>query len=255
MNNQVIQTGQSLPTTAATTTQIVLDTKQQNWWNSLSEGQRKFIASLSVVLGVSIVGLIAFYFVNRKIKKVRASKEEKKSFGGDKHATWAKQFKQAFDNDGWWGTDVPLVRSTMRAIPSKEDFDKVIQSYKVLYKGANLIEDLSDELTKMEYQEMLAIKNAKPQKSKGSEKVKVYDPYGWAKRIHAAVSYSWFGFLPGTDEEAIIAVFQELPSQKAFYATASAYRKMYGESLTSALDGDLDWSMDWRAKLKQKPKN
>jgi hypothetical protein len=236
-------------------TRIVLDTQKNKLWNSYDEKDKKLIAKIALYGTITVAGLVTLYFINRKVKKVRANKEEKKSFGGDKHATWAKQFKQAFDNDGWWGTDVPLVRQTMRTIPSKEDFDKVVTSYKTQYEGANLITDLSDELTKLEYEEMLAIKNSKPSKSKGSEHVKVYDPYGWAKRIHAAVNYTWVGFLPGTDEAAIEAVFQEFPNQKAFYATASAYKKSYGVSLWTDLDGDLDYSLDWRALLKKKPKN
>jgi len=235
------------------TTNIVLDSHQRSWWNSLTDGQRRFVASASIVLGVSLITLIAFYFAQRQVKKIQAEKQQTVSFGKDKHATWAKLFKQAFDNDGWWGTDVPLVRSTMRSIPSKEDFSKVQVSYKKMYKGANLITDLSDELTKEEYQEMLAIKNSKPSAAKGSEGVKIYDPTGWAKRIHAAVSYTWFGFMPGTDEEAIEVVFQEFPTKKAFYETAKVYRKLYATSLVGDLDGDLDYSLDWRALLKKKP--
>lgn len=234
------------------TTQIILDQHQRSWWNSLSDGQRRFVASLSVILGVSLIGLIAWFFINRKIKNAQAKKVQNLSFGTDKHATWAKQFKLAFDNDGWWGTDVPLVRSTIRAIPSKADFSKVMQSYTKMYKGANLIADMSDELTKLEYDEMLAIKNAKPEKSDGKSVVTVYDPVGWAKRIHAAISYTWVGFLPGTDEDAIKAVFQEIPSRKAFYAMAGAYKRLYGVSVWTDLDGDLNWSLDWRALIKKK---
>src|SRR5689334_14014601 len=102
------------------TTQIILDRNQRSWWNTLSDGQRKFIASLSVILGVSVIGLIAWFFINRKIKNVKAAKVQTQSFGSDKHATWAKQFMQAFDNDLWWGmgTNEELIRQIMRAIPS-----------------------------------------------------------------------------------------------------------------------------------------
>lgn len=233
---------------------IVTAPEKQKLWNSLSDGQRKLFASL--IAGGVVVGVawLIIWLVDRKIKAYRSNLEENKSFGANKHATWAKQFKQGFDNDGWWGTDVPLVRQTMKSIPSKEDFKKVQDSYRVLYRGANLIADLSDELTKTEYEEMLAIKNSKPEKSKGSSTVKIYDPTGWAKRLHAAMSYTWVGFLPGTDEDAVRAVFQEIPTQRAFYATATVYLKLYGAHLWDDLDGDLNWSMDWRAILKKKPK-
>jgi len=236
------------------TPQIVVSSGKQGVWSSLNPKQRNLFASLiagGIVVGV---GVLVIWLADKKVKQIRAGKEETKSFGGDKHATWAKQFKQGFDNDGWWGTDVPLVRQTMRAIPSKEDFKKVQDSYRILYQGANLIEDLSDELTKMEYEELLAIKNSKPEKSKGSAGVKIYDPTGWAKRLHAAMNYTWIGFMPGTDEEAIEAVFQEFPNQQAFYNTAAVYKRLYGVSVWTDLDGDLDWSLDWRALLHKKPK-
>lgn len=234
--------------------QIVLQNGKAGVWGSLGNKEKRVFATIIAGFTVVAVGGITYWFIKRKIDKAKADKEEVKSFGSDKHATWAKQFKQAFLNDGWWGTDVPLVRRTMRAIPSKEDFYKVQKSYRIMYKGANLIFDLSDELTKLEYEEMLSIKNAKPEKAKGAEKHRVYDPVGWAKRLHAALDYTWLGFLPGTDEDAVKAVFQEIPTQYAFHKTAVAYKNLYAVSLWGDLDGDLNWSLDWKALLKKKPK-
>ena len=105
---------------------------------------------------------------------------------------------------------------------------------------------------KPEHTFQLTIKNAKPEKAKGAESVKIYDPQGWAKRLNAAVNYTWVGFMPGTDEDAIKTVFREFPNKKAFYDTAAAYKRMYGTSLSADLDGDLDWSMNWRAMIKKK---
>jgi len=234
-------------------TQIILDNKQRSWWNSLSDGQRRFVASLSIILGVSIIGLIAWFFINRKVKATRASKVQTQSFGSDKHATWAKQFMQAFDNDLWWGmgTNEELIRQVMRSIPSKEDFTTVAAKYKIMTKGSNLVTDISSELSSTEYDEMMAILGSKPEKAKGAENYVINDPKGWAKRLHAAVNY-YSGWFPGTDEDAIKAVFQEFPNKQAFYNTAGAYRKLYGVSLWTDLDGDLDWSMDWRALIKKK---
>lgn len=237
----------------AAPTNLVIRTKEQGWWNSLSDGTKKVVATFAALAGMSLVTYLAYLYAKKVVNDKRAKSEQSKSFGKDKHATWAKQLKQGIDNDGWWGTDVPLIRRTMRDIPSKEDFAKVEASYKRMYKGRSLIEDLTDDLTKQEYQEMMAIKNAKPAKAQGSEGKKIYDPKGWAKRIHAAVSYTWIGFMPGTDEDAIKAVFQEFPNRQAFYSTAKEYRKLYGVSLWTDLDGDLNWSWDWRAELKKKP--
>ena len=232
--------------------QYEVSTKQNSVWNSLDDGDRKFYAKIiaGTLLAAGAVTIMLLGYNRYKYAIAKAT--EDKAFGNDKHSTWAKQFKQAFDNDGWWGTDVKLVRRTMTAIPSMEDFEIVKKEYKKLTTGGNLIMDLSDELTKLEYEEMLAIMKAKPQKSKGAENVKVYDPKSWAKRLNAAVNYTWIGFLPGTDEDAIRTVFREFPNRKAYFDTAAAYKKMYGTPLSVDLDGDLDWSWSWRALIKKK---
>lgn len=241
---------QLLPT--APTTDARLDSRQQTWWSSLPLWERRLVASLALLAGVSLLSYVAFLFVQRQIRKARAEKEQTASFGTDKYATWAKQFKQAFDNDGWWGTDVPLVRSTMRAIPTKDDFTKVQESYKRMYKGANLIVDMSDELTRMEYQEMLAIRSAKP-KNTEDKSIRRFSPSSLARRFYAALNYTWLGYLPGTDEAAVKSVFHDIPSQQAFKDTAYVYRKDFGTSLRTDLDGDLYWTLDWRALLNKKP--
>ena len=236
-------------------TNIVVDTKQRSWWNSLPKGVQTTVAVFAALAGMSLVTYLAYLYSRKLLRDKRAKSEQNKSFGKDKHATWAKQFRQGIDNDGWWGTDVPLIRRTMIEIPSKEDFAKVEQSYSRMYKSASLVTDLTDDLTRQEYLEMMAIKNAKPAKADGSVGKKIYDPKGWAKRINAAINYTWIGFMPGTDLDAIKAVFQEFPSRKAFYDTAKEYRKQFGVSIWTDLNGDLDMSWDWRTTLKKKPAN
>jgi len=237
------------------TTQVVLDQQKRTWWNSLTDKQRQVIVSFSIILGISIVALIAIKFASNQVREVIANKEENNSFGDDKHATWAKQLKMAFDNDGWWGTDENAIRQVLRAIPTQEDFGKVQASYRKLYKGSNLIEDMTDELKSTEYNEMLAILGSKPQKAKDAKAGTIYDPHGWAKRLYNAMSIYYMGFIPGTDEDAIIAVFSEMPTQRAFKETAQVYESMYGATLEGDLDGDLDWSMDWRGIVGKKPKS
>lgn len=250
MKNEVmIQPKQQQPTT-----QIVLDQEKRSWWNSLTDKQRHAITSLAIVLGISVVAVIAIKFASNQVREAIANKEENNSFGSKDHATWAKQLKNAFDNDGWWGTDEVAVRQVLRAIPSQEDFQKVQTSYRKLYKGANLIEDMTSELKTSEFNEMLAIVQAKPQKAKDAGSP-IYDPHGWAKRLYSALDYAWLGLFWGTDEDAVLAVFSEIPTQKAFNETAQVYANMYGTSLADDLDGDLDWTMDWREKIKKKPKS
>ncbi|MEZ4921877.1 MAG: hypothetical protein R2780_01785 [Crocinitomicaceae bacterium] len=220
---------------------VVVQTEKQGWWQSLSPEQRKIITNVAIALGISLVAAAAIWFGIRMVRNQIANSEENKSFGKDKHATWAKQIKNAFDNNGWWGTDEELLRRTLREIPSKEDFKKVQASYRKLYTGANLVEDMTGELKQTEYNEMLAIINAKPEKAKDAKNgVVIYDPYGWAKRINAAVNYQWLGLFWGTDEDAIMAVAQEMPTQQAYFDTAQAYFSTYGVGLMTDLKGDLD---------------
>lgn len=235
------------------TTQIVLDQQKRTWWNSLTEKQRKVIVSFAITLGISVTALIAIKFVSNKYKNAIAKKEESSSFGDDQYATWAKRLKMAFDNDGWWGTDEVAVRRVLIEIPSQEDFQKVQTSYRKLYKGRNLVEDLTGELKATEYNEMLAILQSKPKRAKDVTGQPIYDPHGWAVRLYNAMSIYYVGFIPGTDEEAIKAVFTEMPSQRAFLETAQVYESMYSAKLEDDLDGDLDWTMDWRAIIKKKP--
>ena len=236
------------------TTQIVLDQQKRSWWNSLTDKQRQTIASLAIVLGISLVAIIAIKFASNQVKEVISNKEENNSFGAKEHSTWAKQLRNGFDNDGWWGTDEVMVRQVLKEIPSQEDFQKVQTSYKKLYKGDNLIEDMTSELKTSEFNEMLAIIQSKPKKASDAGSP-IYDPHGWAKRLYNALDYAWIGLFWGTDEDAILAVFSEIPTQKAFNETAQVYSVMYGTSLADDLDGDLDWSMDWRVKIKKKPKS
>lgn len=232
-----------------------LSPEQQSWWNSLTQQQRDAITWTAIILGISIITLIAIKFVAHKIKAATASREQDQSFGEDLHATWAKQIKLAFDNNGWWGTDEVALRNVILKIPSIEDFEKVQNSYKKLYEGRNLVEDMTDELKTTEYNEMLAILSAKPRKAKDAKEGAIYSPYSWAVRLYNAMSIYYVGFIPGTDENAIRAVFNEMQTQKAFEDTKQAYYAQYGLDLESDLDGDLDWSMDWRSIIAKKSKN
>ena len=109
------------------------------------------------ILGVLVLG--GSFFIGRKlVRKVKSNTEEKKTYEEGSSATYAKQIKMAFDNDMWfgWGTDEAALRKTIRAIPSKDEFRKVINSYQNLY-SRSMMKDMQDELTSTEYNEMLAI--------------------------------------------------------------------------------------------------
>lgn len=205
------------------------------------------------LIGLGIVGG-GIFFGRKFVLKSVANREEKKSFEDGTPATYAKQLKMAFDNDGWWGTDTEKVRSTLREIPSKQVFLQVQESYKKLY-NSNLITDLSDELQTTEYNEMLQIIAQKPDKTGGKPPSAVNSYVGWAKRLKAAFDKS-YGFLPGTDEDAIKAVFNEMPTQKAFVITGVAYQKLYGSNMMTDLKGELEmWEYnDYMKIILSKPK-
>ena len=216
--------------------QAVQPTQQDKETWTLKE---KILFSL---LGVVVVG--GTIYIGRKIilDKI-ANKEENKSFEDGTSATSAKQIKMAFENDGWPGTDTESLRSTLREIPSKEEFAKVVKSYQKLYNG-NLIKDMSDELQSTEYNEMLQILAAKPDKKGQAPSPIAYT--AWAKRMKAAFDKE-YGFFGGTDAEAIIAVFNEIPTQTAFVKVAVEYKRLYGSNMLEDMKSESEFGQydDW----------
>ena len=194
------------------------------------------------ILGLVVLG--GSFFIGRSIiRKARSTSEEKKTYEEGSAATYAKQIKMAFENDMWWGwgTDEDALRKTIRAIPSREEFKKIINSYQKLY-SRSMMADMQDELTTSEYREMLAIIAAKPEKGNVVQPTQLspLQYQSWAKRLRAAFEVSYW-FLPGTDEDAIKAVFLEIPTQAAFAETARAYQSLYGDNLISDLKSELEF--------------
>ena len=216
--------------------QAVQPTQQDKETWTLKE---KILFSL---LGVVVVG--GTIYIGRKIilNKI-ANREENKSFEDGTSATSAKQIKMAFENDGWPGTDTEALRDTLRDIPSKDEFAKVIKSYQKLYNG-NLIKDMSDELQTTEYNEMLQILAAKPEKKGQAPSPVAYT--AWAKRMKAAFDKE-YGFFGGTDAEAIIAVFNEIPTQTAFVKVALEYKRLYGTNMLEDMKSESEFGQydDW----------
>ena len=229
-------------------------TKESSWWSSLTPSQRNIVSWTAITLGISLVAALGIFFAKKVVQKKVSDKEEDKSLGDNNHATWAKQIKNAFDNNGWWGTDEELLRRTLRAIPSKEDWSDVKKSYSKIYKGANLVRDMTGELKQTEYDEMLAIINSKPATRKDVKPGQVILDYkGWARRLHAALSYNWLGLFWGTDEDAVKAVFMEIPSQKSFKITGYHYDKMFGSNMVWDLKADMDNYANYYKIIKRKP--
>lgn len=181
------------------------------------------------------------FFIGRKLVRDAIKKnEENASVDDDSIASYAKGIKMAFDNDGWWGVDKTALRNVITTIPSKDVFNKVLKSYQRLY-NRNLMADMQSELNTTEYNEMMAIVNSKTTASKDGQVYLSNKQYeGWAKRLKSAFDKT-YGFIPGTDEEAIRTVFTEIPSKKAFVQVSRAYLSLYNRNLLSDLKGELEF--------------
>jgi hypothetical protein len=190
------------------------------------------------------------FFIARKLVRDGIKKsEENTSVDDDSIASYAKGIKMAFDNDGWWGADKNALRQTISSIPSKEVFAKVMKSYQRLY-NRNLMADLQSELNTTEYNEMMAIVNGKVAPQQNGQVYLTNKQYeAWAKRLKAAFDKT-NGFLPATDEEAITAVFNEIPTRKAFTQVGKAYQALYHKNLLTDLKGELEfWEYNPMMKL------
>lgn len=202
---------------------------------------------------LGLVGVGGTVWLGRKlVLDARANKEQNQSFEDGSSATIAKQIKMAFENDGWWGTNTTALRDALVSVQSQEDWDKVVKSYQKLY-NSNLFKDLSDELQSTEYNEMLQIINSKPKKRGQAPAGNQYR--AWAKRLKAAFDKE-YGFLPGTDDAAIVATFNEIPTQAAFIQTALEYKKLYGTNMLDDLNGESEWGQydEWLAIIAKKRK-
>ena len=194
------------------------------------------LGGLLITGGIILLG-------RRLINAAISNQVENKTLEMGSPATFAKGFKMAFENNNWPGTDEELVRQLLRDIPSKEFFNRVVKAYKQLYRQ-NLLREMADELTSSEYQEMLNILSPKPNRVlPGKRPAPSYDPFALAKRLKAAFDLTFWG-IPQTDEEAIRAVIQEVPSKKAWHEVENAYAQLYARRLMTDMEDELNlWEM------------
>jgi len=202
-------------------------------------------------IGLAVLGG-GVYFGRKLILNKVANKEENQSFEDGSSVTIAKQIKMAFENDGWFGTNTTALRNALRQISSKDEFAKVQKSYQKLY-NSNLLKDMADELQSTEYNEMLQIIAGKPTKKGQAPTVNAYD--AWAKRLKAAFDKS-YGFLPGTDGDAVVAVFNEIPTQTAFIQTAVSFKKLYGTNMLDDMKAEAEFGqyVEWMKIITTKKK-
>lgn len=222
----------------------VTTTTETNTWTT----KEKIVYGLLSVVGIG--GTI--WWGNRFIHKQIADKAENKSFEDGSPQTIAKQIKMAFDNDGWWGTNITALREALTSVSSQADWNNVVKSYSQLY-NSNLLKDMSDELQSSEYNEMVQIINAKPKKKGDPPLANQYS--AWAKRLKAAFDKS-YGIFGGTDSEAIVTALNEMPTQKVFVLTGIAYKKLYVKSLIDDLKSEAEFGQfsEWMGIILKKPK-
>lgn len=195
--------------------------------------KEKITLALAGTLGLGAI----IFFGTRAVKARRSANSDKFSFQDGNAQTVAKQIKMAFENDGQWGTDVKRLRLLMTKIKSKEEMEKVRQEYTKQFNSP-LYRDMQEELQSSEYDEMMQIVEGKPEKT--GQKVLATTLYrSWAKRFKAAFDKT-YSFIPGTDEEAIKTVIQEIPTQGAFIQVGVAYYREYKTHLLPALKSELE---------------
>ncbi|NLR58835.1 annexin [Chitinophaga polysaccharea] len=196
-----------------------------------------------LVLGIAGVVVLggAVILVRRMIRKQQADATERLTYLDGSAATYAKQIKMAFANDGWWGTNMAALRETIARIPSKQVLRQTMTAYQKLY-NRSMLRDMESELQSSEYSEMLSIIAAKPEQYNANAPMQITlaQLQGWAGRLKAAFDKT-YGPIPGTDEAAIKAVFNEIPTQTVFAQTGIIYKQLYGRDLITDLKGELEF--------------
>ena len=218
------------------------DKPSRNRLVSLSQKDSQRLGKGLLILGGIIVLAGSFWIGKKIIGKAVSNKESGKGFDEGTPAAIAKKLMMGFENDGWPGTDEEKVREALIQIPSQESFEKVKRSYQKQF-NKNLVNDLQDELSSSEYEEMIQIIRTKPQTDHdaktGGGGVTNAQLEAWSVRLHEAFNYSTWGMFGGTDEDAVLAVVREVPTQRAAMQLSVAYEKKYSTNLWADMKDEL----------------
>jgi len=225
--------------------------KEKGW---LSETDKKVIkVAVYSISGLLIAGLGAWGIKNA-LKNRKLKKSQREAFTEGSAESYANRINMAFENDGFWGTNIPALREVLREISSKQLFGKVAIEYKNQTKGKEIFADLKSELTASEYLEMMNILAGKPDKATTK---KVFD---WntataiARRLKASFDYTVIG-MSATDKGALKTALEEIPSIYAFAMVKVMYKKLYGHEVEEDLNSELGiWDFSWKDIVYTKPK-
>jgi len=222
----------------------------------LTDDEKRMLVRVGIGAGIGLAGIATALIFRHYWRGARARAERQNTFDDDKPASLANRLVMAFDNNGYWGTRVSDVRKVFLEIDSKAEFEQVAKSYKKLQKGEDLASRLEAELTNWERDEMQAILAAKPERTGGAlpDANAIYKQ--WAKRLYNGIYPLEFGFWPNTDEDAIIKVISEIPTQAAYLKVKEAYKAEYTADLNIDLDGEFGYFDDyeWKQEVLSKPK-
>jgi len=225
--------------------------KEKSW---LSETDKRVIKIATYsVSGLVIAGTGVWatrnYLRNRKLKK-----SQKEAFTEGTAESYANRIIMAFENDGWWGTNIPALREVLRSIPNKQVFGKVAIEYRNQTKNQEIFADLKSELTGSEYLEMMNILAGKPDKP-GTKKVfDLTTATAISRRLKAAFDYTILG-MAATDKGAVKSALEEIPNIYAFAMVKVMYKKLYGHEVEEDLNSELDvFDFSWKDIVYTKPK-
>lgn len=207
---------------------------------------------LAYGMGITLVGGAGAFLIGRYLKDQKERQSDNKSLIPGSPQTIAKQLKMAFENNYVPGTDLVKLRELFQNLKSIEQFDEVVKEYHKQF-DSNLLADMKGELSTSEYEEMLYIKAAKPQKE-GQTVPLLHKQRAWAYRLKAAFDKT-YGFIPSVDKAAIEAVFEEIPTQTVFMGMAKMYQIQFKRPLVTDLRSKLglDYNI-YMLRIAKKPK-
>lgn len=200
--------------------------------------------------GLLLGGGVAFLVLRSLVRKARYKNAIGKTDDVSSPENIAQRFVQAFNPDSpfGWGTDEELIRRTIQKVPHQKAWEEVKRAYQKLTKGGNLLDDMQQELSRSEKREMDLIISALPPNQRAADQTdpKQITPQQlsmWAERIQAAANYEASAIWPyGTDEQAIYAVLEEVPTGRGIYQLDQTYRGLFQKGLLKELTDEMSGS-------------
>lgn len=195
------------------------------------------------LIGVAGAGL-TLWLLSKMYRNIRSGIVEKKSMNtGGEENTAIRIYKALYDSIT--GTNEEELRRLLSAVRSQVEWRKIGDAFHGKY-SKYLMTALEEELSTTEFNEMNAIINSKPE-NEGETVASEILIANWAKRLNDAVNL-WYGnLIPATDEDAIKAVFMEIPTQRIYAQVAGKYEADFGTKWIDDLKGDMD---DWEDYMK-----